>query len=258
MAALRNAIFLHTQKTAGSSIVKMARAQYGDSNIISHGDWLAKNEKDIEQKPFVSGHFGFAFADRLLGDRYSFTFLREPVDRIVSLYSFCRSQPAEEYAVYGAASRLSLDQFVALGSKFSEENIEQFQCHSMIWNNQAWQLAHGWDYNPAKAGKPPTILDYSEDDILKKAKCNLEKFDYVGFTDTFAKDANEIHRHLGFGSLRRVPHENSSRRRHIWMLKPVTRAAINAVTQVDQEIYAIAQELVRRRTRRFWNLRFGT
>lgn len=236
----------------------MARRKYGDDNFISHGDWMSKTEDVIQEKPFVSGHFGFSFAKRMLRERYSFTFLREPVDRIISLYSFCRSQPPEVYPVYEAASKLSLDQFVALGSEFSETPIEQLQCHSMIWNNQAWQLAYGWDYCPKDSDKWPTMLDYSQDDILKMAKSNLEKFDYVGFTETFTQDAREIYRNLGFGTPRRVPHENSSCRQHPLSLRPTTITAIKAVTQLDQEIYAFAQKLFQHRTRRFWNLRFGT
>ena len=254
--ALRNAIFMHTQKTAGTSIIHLARARYGEDNVVSHGDWLSLPRGTVEEKAFVSGHFGFAFVERLLGERYSFTFLREPIDRIISLYSFCRSQPSNAYAIYRAASRLSLEEFVALGSKFSETPIERFECHSMIWNNQAWQLARGWDYIPDDS-RGPNVLDYREDDILDMAKANLERFDHVGLTETFDRDVEIIHRDLGFGRLRHIPHENSSGRDYRSSLSPATLAAIKSVTQLDQEIYAFAKKLFRRRVRRFWNLRLG-
>ncbi|MBS0232807.1 MAG: sulfotransferase family 2 domain-containing protein [Proteobacteria bacterium] len=248
---------MHTQKTAGTSIIHLARARYGEDNVASHADWLSLPRGTVEEKAFVSGHFGFAFVERLLGERYSFTFLRDPIDRIISLYSFCRSQPPEKYAIYRAASRLNLEEFIALGSRFSETPVEQFQCHSMIWNNQAWQLARGWDYKRENVDRDPIILDYDENDIFKLAKANLEKFDYVGFTETFAQDIGIIHQNLGLGDLQSVPHSNASSREFQPALSPRALAAIKAVTQLDQEIYAFAKKLFRRRSRRFWNFRFG-
>ena len=38
--APRPALFLHIQKTAGSSIVDLARLAYGSDKVISHGDYL--------------------------------------------------------------------------------------------------------------------------------------------------------------------------------------------------------------------------
>jgi len=40
--ALQATIFMHIQKTAGTSIVRRIRKSYGHKNIISHGDHLDK------------------------------------------------------------------------------------------------------------------------------------------------------------------------------------------------------------------------
>lgn len=256
--ALRKALFLHTQKTAGTSIVAMAREKYGSDDVISHGDWLAEPLHAYKDKAFISGHFGFAFAAQFLPERYSFTFLRDPIDRIVSLYSFCRSRAPEEYPIYEIANKMSIDQFVEFGSQFSESDIPRFHCHSMIWNNQAWQLAHGWVYPKDAAKLGPTVMDYSEAQMLDLAKRNLERFDFVGFTDTFDADAVEISRSLGFGPSLQIPHENASVGTKRSALPRKTIAAISAVTQLDQEIYSFAKKLFRRRGRRFWHFRYGT
>ncbi len=39
-SALKPAIFLHIQKTAGSSMVDLARLAYGSEEVVSHGDYL--------------------------------------------------------------------------------------------------------------------------------------------------------------------------------------------------------------------------
>lgn len=71
------ALFLHIQKTAGTSLVNMARRYYGD-NVISHADYCTVAPDEIKKFGFISGHFGYAFARPLMQGRYSFTFLRDP------------------------------------------------------------------------------------------------------------------------------------------------------------------------------------
>ena len=83
---MRRALFLHTQKTAGTSIQAMARATYGEDAVCSHADYIALGQAGCAALPFVSGHFGYCFAQPLMQGRYCFTFLRDPIDRLVSLY----------------------------------------------------------------------------------------------------------------------------------------------------------------------------
>lgn len=250
--AFRQAVFLHTQKTAGTSIVCMAREHYGAENIISHGDWLTQEPEDYCPKPFISGHFGFSLAERFFAGRYSFTFLRDPLDRIISFYSFCRGRDPREYAIYEAASRLDIDQFIGLAVGDHGDDPLRQDCHNLIWNNQAWQLARGWDYKP-DGKSAPTIKDYAVADVLKFAKRNLERFDFVGFTETFDEDALVIGKQLDFDRSY-VPHENSSVEIKKSSLSSATLKAIYSMTEVDQEIYAFAKRKFRNRFRRIWNI----
>ncbi len=90
---MRKALFLHTPKTAGTSIQEMAREVYGDQNVASHDDYLKLQIAGCKNLPFVSGHFGFEFARPLLADRYCFTFLREPIARVFLCTTFARRKP---------------------------------------------------------------------------------------------------------------------------------------------------------------------
>ena len=69
----------------------MARESYGNENVISHGDYVDLGVEGCSRKRFVSGHFGFVFAEPLMSERYCFTFLREPKQRLESLYRYCRN-----------------------------------------------------------------------------------------------------------------------------------------------------------------------
>lgn len=56
---LRPAVFLHIQKTAGTSIVDYAKRYY--RKVISHGEAAKYQVRELEDVEFISGHFGYEF-----------------------------------------------------------------------------------------------------------------------------------------------------------------------------------------------------
>jgi len=173
-------LFMHIQKTAGSSLVDIAKYYYRNKNMISHGDHLGHDAREFMNVVFISGHFGYEFAKPLMPGRYSFTFLRDPVERILSLYFFCRGQNPDDNTMYKCAHELSLEGFLHAG--FEDPVIK-----THIWNNQVWQLACGYS-NPEE--KYYDSFEASE--MLNMAKAHLNDFSYVGFTETFEEDRNII------------------------------------------------------------------
>lgn len=179
------AVFLHIQKTAGTSLIEIIRAHYGN-NIITHGDFSARNYEDLVDIAFISGHFGFYFAKPFIHNRYSFTILRDPVERVLSLYYFCRNQNSSEYPIYHLARTLDIENFLRQG-------MNPGRIHSHIWNHQVWTLASG-RANPE--GQESHEHD-DEEKLLDLAISHLEKLSYVGFTESFEKDSVAILAALG-------------------------------------------------------------
>ena len=187
------AIFLHIQKTAGTSMVDLVRRHYRN-RLISHGTYLEKipystgnnlkiNEQVIAEFrgiPFVSGHFGYDFASIFMPDRYSFTFLRDPIERILSFYFFCRSQNPAEYYIYRLSQENLLNEFLEKGLKIPEIG-------AFILNHQVWQLACGFG-NRKNYG----YESLPAENLLELALKHLENFSYVGFTETFEEDRDKI------------------------------------------------------------------
>lgn len=242
--SLQRGLFLHIQKTAGTSIVDLARIAYGNENVVSHGDYLVgcqdrtldkivdsrgQSPRDFQDIPFVSGHFGYDFARSLLSGRYSFTFLRDPAERILSYYYFSRSRDPEEYEIYALAQKLTLDEFLALG-------LEKPALKACIWNNQAWQLAHGYGNSDKR-----NILMFSEKEILSLAIQHLDDFSHVGFTETFAEDRDIILKELGITP----PTENivsnaTLGRPKRQELSSSSLKLLHELTKLDQELYDVA------------------
>lgn len=193
-------IFMHIQKTAGTTLVNLLREHYGLENSMSHGDHLAgfteKTEKKVffskeniltrhQDKLFISGHFGYSFCSAFMKDRYSFTFLRNPVERILSFYSYCRSQPAEAFPINALAKEKPLEEFLRLG-------LSELPIYGYIWNIQAWQLAYGYCNYEGKG-----LSQFQPQDLIELAVKHLENFSFVGTLENFQQGRDTILRNLG-------------------------------------------------------------
>lgn len=200
--------------------------------------------EQLAPKSFISGHFGYSYARPLLPGRYAFTFLRDPVERVLSFYYYCRSGDPSEYGIYRLAHEHSLPDFLAicLGDPF---------CKMQVWNNQVWEFAYG--YTPLNA---PTINDFSPDDLLALAMNNLDEFSHVGLTETFDVDAAIICRALGFPRWNQadpLPKENVTPRRGLLAEQPTAlRALLARITELDQALYEHVLAVRRQKSSAWW------
>lgn len=199
MHAKKPAIFIHIQKTAGTSMVDVAKHHY-QQNIISHGDYLkgvyhSPFKKDFwideevmgsfHRTPFLSGHFGYDFAKLFMDGRYTFTFLRDPIERVLSFYYFCKTRDPNEFETYRLCQQFSLDEFLKMG-------LEQPEIGFFIWNNQVWQLACGFGNLENR-----DLSSFESTELLDLAIKHLENFSYIGLTETFEQDRDRILTDLG-------------------------------------------------------------
>jgi Sulfotransferase family len=234
---LRPALFLHIQKTAGTSIQVLARRNYGNDGVCSHDDFLTLGREGCARYPFISGHFGFDFARPLMPGRFCFTFLRQPQARLISFYNYSRAQPRGTTFITDAALENDLDGFLRLADR---PDVEPF-----LYNNMAWQLFHGLDQNSAFYGefsdqpieqrfRPTAFPDAT---LLRGAKANLRGFDYVGLTETADSDIRLIFHKLGASLLHEPRHNESSGPNALANLPRRTRQLLADLTQLDQKLY---------------------
>ncbi|RLL50883.1 hypothetical protein D8Y20_10865 [Mariprofundus sp. EBB-1] len=221
-------VFLHIQKTAGSSIVDLARKYYGDS-VISHGDYSGIRAECFQKVNFVSGHFGYEFARHLMPGRFSFTFLRDPVQRVLSFYHYCKKQNPNDFEPYRLAQELSIEGFL-------EYALKPNTLKTAVCNNQAWQLAHGYGH-----GTDRNYYSFGEAEMQDLAVAHLEKLSHVGFTETFEDDRSFILTKLGIP----VPEVNeitnaSGYRPSVNDLSGLAVELLEEVTRIDQTLYSYA------------------
>ena len=225
---MRRALFLHIQKTAGTSVQEMAREAYGNHQVISHADFQHIGVAGCHSYDFVSGHFGFAFARPLMEGRYCFTFLCDPVERLLSLYDFCLARNPAENPMYAFAQSRDFEGFL--------RDSYQADHFSMVWNSKVWQLAYGRGH--ALAGNPEIDLrEANPDSLLANAKSNLTKFDHVGFVQTFNDDITRIFRDLGMPQVAPRCSNASNGARVCTEMSRAVRALLDSMTELDRSLY---------------------
>jgi Sulfotransferase family len=224
---LRNALFLHIQKTAGTSVQEIARGVYGNSMVLSHDDYKKIDREECHSYKFISGHFDYSFARPLMVGRYSFTFLRNPIDRVISLYDFYLTRDPSQHELSSIAQKTDLEGFIT-------------DCHSLnhrlaVWNNQTWRLSTGG------VSLAIDVLDRdcetSAQLLLSEAELNLQKFDYVGFVENFELDIKNIFLEIGC-SLPALKWSNATKNRTRRSdLSKRVKSKLDEITQLDRQLY---------------------
>jgi hypothetical protein len=214
-------IFMHVPKTAGSSISLFMKSHFGSSRshrVVTIGELedqrVLPEQIDAARKAqYVGGHFGWDTLEKIRGDAFVFTFLRDPVQRLKSMYWHRRGERKN-----GADFARRHPTF----RSFIESNDPEI----LLWTNKAMtrQLMTGF------ADPAPCFLTPKE--LASAAISNLKTVDYVGFTERFESDFTRIAARTGLPVPAVVPRVNVSADRLVnqardWARAPVSEADRN-------------------------------
>lgn len=257
LAAARPLVFLHTMKTAGSSL-KVVLASWWDPRICLLDAFLDElvllPPQVLATAGFVTGHLPFE-ALRLFPARpRSVTVLRDPVERTVSHYLHVRRSPevAATNPDFSLAEFLAAPQFAAATGNYQA----RYLAHEIglttawrEWSPEARFAALGPPYPP---GTPlplqslfdATPLPFGDDELARVALTHLGEVDHVGTVDDLEALVNELAAALHRPAAA-VPRDNvrprSDRRAD---LPAALLRRIDQATQIDRLLY----EEARRRT----------
>ena len=164
-------IFQHIPKTAGVSVRSTISCNFDVSEILHVPDRSWKDRefaiRAAQQYRFIHGHLHFEFVRDLTKSAHIVTFLREPIERVLSLYFFLRNQPESNsepsvrFTIEQAKS-LSLDAFVAHTDPIIAPMVSNFQIQMLLSDSQTDQSSSTW---------------------LNAAILNLENYQFVGIAD---------------------------------------------------------------------------
>ena len=236
--------FLHIEKTAGMAVTQVLNEQFHPLQIDADLRRAFPPHVLTPLPPFligrvrrcslVWGHYDVPSIRRLGDDRFTFTFLREPRARILSLYAYWRGQAALGLGWDGKnqavlmAQRLSLIEFL---------NTDDPTVTDYIDNGYVRRLTG--QYRSCHAVDP---LQAAPGHWLDEAMRALDDLDFVGLTEDTQGSMDRLGQMLDFAPPARMPKVNVTQgdagKRTI---DPEVEAALDRLTALDRELYAAAR-----------------
>ena len=224
-------IFLHVQKTGGSTIRGILRREYGHDVIAGIPGVFNRKllQRTIEQRTsedntieVLSGHMVFG-AHRHLPHSYTYiTFLRDPVDRVISDYHYVLRTPSHDYHEPVATDGYSLSDYVESGITFYTNNL-----HARLISGEGERAPFG-ECTPA---------------MSEKAIRNLEEHpSVVGLTEHFDKSIILMKQRLGWNLPFYRVQNSTSNRPEKDEISDSDRSLIREYNAIDQSLYAYARE----------------
>jgi hypothetical protein len=227
-------VFVHIPKTAGTSLRAAIEQIYGRKSV-----YVCSNFKDLERfetmSPdqraryrVLSGHVPFGAHSLFPSPALTITFLRDPVERILSLYSYMRSEPT--HPLYERARAPDF----TLRALFEELRLPQV-------NNGQVRFLAGLEASTAPFGAcDRTALDAAKHNLAKGCVA-------FGLVERFEESMTMLSRALNWPHLP-VRRENVTRSRvDRSRLTPDELDMIHQANALGTELYAFASDLFEQR-----------
>jgi hypothetical protein len=226
-------ILTHIPRTGGTSLRKMISRELKSSAIRyidSIPDFAFLSDAELNQYDFVATYCGFGLFNRLLSlDHQKMTFLRNPIDRIISYYYHLKSLDKDSsYAIY-CAKNMPLDAFI-------QSNHPAI--YSSVHNAQTWHIFY--DKSSYFRDKYKHL---KEEEILRIAIENLKTFDFLGVTERYSDNLVKLFEYFNWNN-KDILHTNQAVERiHLEEVSSKTMALIKSRVYLDIELYNKALEL---------------
>lgn len=220
-------IFLHIQKTAGTTLHRILDRQYPphqDFFLRTANDYLDFLDLSLEQRGqyrLIRGHMNFGLHQLLPGPATYFTVLREPVERVISYYYHIKRDPA--HPQHKLAKQWELKEFLKLGVDKLMANGQ-----TRIWSGDRPDLGYG----------------ECTTEVLALAKSNLRQYcSVVGLTERFDEALLLLKKRFGWRNIFYTRQNISKQRLTRDELSSETLEMIEYYNQFDIEFYQYGKEL---------------
>lgn len=231
-------IFVHIPKTAGSTFSTILARHYSRHTISTYSvdavrDLIGYPETMRAEAHLLQGHFSYGVHGYLPNPAKYITFLRDPVDRVISLYYFGLERPAVYYHQRLVEEGLSLAEFVKEGIT---EETSNFQVRAIAGIVQPG----------------PEVFPPLDETTLPLAKQRLAAdFTAFGLTERFDESlvlfCRALRWSLWSGKLAYQRQNVTAKRKAVAEIAPETIELIRRHNALDLELYDYARRLFEER-----------
>ena len=240
--------YLHIPKTAGRTLESILYKNYSFDSVYriydieqyesSYGKIAEKNPKQTQRAQLFMGHifFGMHTTFPSKHSKPYFSYLRDPIQRVVSLYNYIRMHQ-KNTLLQPDKSFMGLEQFVQ-----QDITLE-------INNGQTRMLAGVSEDVAAFPGLLKMGVDASmvsnDSELLDRAKSNIEEyFLMVGVTERFTESLLLLSELMGLKELSYSNRNMNQSAQHRYEIPDSTLALIQEKTELDRQLYDFANDLL--------------
>ncbi|PWS39188.1 hypothetical protein DFH01_08110 [Falsiroseomonas bella] len=243
-------VFLHIMKTAGNSLRRRLEALVPPGTVRPEqlGRPAQFPVEHFAPYRLIAGHFSAVDAAHVPGPKRVFTVLREPRERLISLYAYWSRHREEVIAERGLGQQAIARRSTLLGFLRSKAPELNGTLHNAMTTVLAGDFVYagGGRYAHRHFPDQPKL---SRAELVQRALTNLLSFDYVAFVDRLEEDRPRLMQALGLPDPGPLPRENT-RELVDAMLEPAREVEVTPeaerelarLTELDRIVYRLARQ----------------
>lgn len=249
----RDVFFYHLPKTAGTTLQVILGAGFRQPDICPAHNWtelLALDPQAAGRYKLFEGHFYGGLEQFLNRDFYTFTLLRDPIERALSHYGHVL-RDSGHYLHHRAVELGSLDAY--LKDPVTRLTISNFQTRLLALKADQQEIFRGLSDSQRKDWALERKLELMElpipdSQMLEEAQARLSQFGFVGLTERFEESVALLCHELGWDFPAQISDENVNRARPKRVQIPGSALSLlTELNQLDLELYHWAEGIFRQR-----------
>ena len=247
----RAILFVHIHKTAGTTLHRIIEQEYNPFRVytIEGGviEWSIDHFKRLSEQRraalrVVKGHMSFGLHEFLPQPSTYITFLRDPIERCISSYSYSKGNRINPFYRRINQEKLDLAQFVGIAPW--NNNL---QCKAIAGIDRRDYRPFGLFREMTRPGAKapdPGLDQWSNEETLRRAQDNLRHyFGFVGLTERFPESLAVLKHLFGWKLSSYSSYRKSRNRPKRETFDPALLAVVEERNQLDRALYEFGKQM---------------